>query len=253
VRAHPHPPKRLLILLALTGALLAVIACGGAAAGASPAGAPVLTVTGAPQAPAPGPWEPAVAGARGGAPVTTTSLDPEPGASGWIGVTPVAMHIYISDTGTGYQNTRASTDGANWAYAMAPDQWFDLNGEGVITVQYQSQDLYGAWEPVQTRTVKVDATAPQPDALTSGRTRYRGKSRLKFVVSDVCPTVRVKVVTKTLRGRTVNTSKWYELSTNVTNTYKTWYPHPRGTYKWYVVARDPLGRQRSDWNYLVIY
>jgi peptidoglycan/xylan/chitin deacetylase (PgdA/CDA1 family) len=180
-------------------------------------------------------------------PVTTAS-----GAGDAWHNTPVTVYLTASDPspGSGVAATYYTLDGGpqtkgTSVTVAAPT---DHSKDGTHTITYWSVDNAGNVEAPQTCTVKIDTTGPVTTAsLTYAKVNH--VVRLLYKATDnLSPKVKsVKVVVKNSHGKTVktiwvSTAKyvgtwiWYAVS---------WTPKAKGTYRYYVYAKDLAGNAQS--------
>jgi hypothetical protein len=171
------------------------------------------------------------------APVTTLA-----GASGGWNTTPVTLTLTGVDELSGVDSTEYSLDdGATWTAGES----LELATSAITTVLYRSADFAGNLEEAQTATVKVDLVGPRTAAkVTSGRVgvaiklRYRGTDNLSAKLYSV------RVVVKNSKNRVV---KRFSLGTRRAATWYSvkWKPAKKGTYRYYVYAKDEAGLKQS--------
>ena len=122
----------------------------------------------------------------------------------------------------------------------------DHSGDGTHTVAYRSVDAAGNTEQAKSLTVKVDTTGPITKAkLTYARVNHA--VRLPYKATDnLSPKVKgVKVVVKNSHGTTVKTI-WVSTAKYVNTWYSvSWTPKAKGTYRYYVYAKDLAGNAQS--------
>ena len=91
----------------------------------------------------------------GTAPTTTLSLEGIEGDNAWY-TSPVTLSFASSDTLSGIAFTRFKINGSDWITGTT--HLLSLSGKN--TVQYQSEDIAGNLEDLQTSTIRVDSGAP---------------------------------------------------------------------------------------------
>lgn len=89
-------------------------------------------------------------------PTTSSQLDGLRGNAGWWR-SDVTVALAPSDATSGVETTRYRVDGGAWQTGTS----LVLDTDGIHTVEYQSEDVAGNTEPLQTRTVRIDATPPE--------------------------------------------------------------------------------------------
>src|SRR3989475_1212831 len=96
-------------------------------------------------------------------PVSSSTLSGSAGNNGWY-VSVVTVVLNATDSTSGVANLSYRIDAGPWSLYAAP---FSLT-EGLHTFEYPATDVAGLSEPVQSRNVKVDTTAPVSTATASG-------------------------------------------------------------------------------------
>ncbi len=115
-------------------------------------------------------------------PVTTASATGTEGEDGWF-VSSVLVSLSAEDE-SGIAETRCSVDGDAYArYESA----FELQFDGVHTVQFYSVDMESNHEPVQETTVKIDTAAPTVIELrlVDAEDLSSGEAAVTWTCSDV--------------------------------------------------------------------
>ena len=181
-------------------------------------------------------------------PPTTTAI----GADSRWHRTPVTVTLMASDNpgGSGVAATWYSLDAGPWT---AGAQVY-LSVEGIHTISYYSVDNANNTETAKTCTVKIDMTPPTPKAYAASMHRYTWGT-LRYKISDIRgATVNVTVKVKNSRGRVLATKTFYGQPTNTIRGARYYTSAPKGTYWFYVSARDAAGNAgtRTAVNRLVV-
>ena len=121
----------------------------------------------------------------------------------------------------------------------------DHSNDGVHVISFRSVDAAGNVEAVKIVSVKIDTLGP----VTATRSTSGRKGRaivLRYKVSDAlspkATAIRIVVknshgiAVKTFRPTAKNTATWYSVK---------WTPKARGTYRYYVYAKDLAGNAQS--------
>lgn len=162
---------------------------------------------------------------------------------------PVTLTFTVSDTESGVMRTEYAIDGGLW---QTGDRAV-VSGQGVHSVAYHSVDNAGNAEAPQTCTVKVDALGPQTTAYAASV--YRGHAvTLRYRVADLTPKATVTIRIKTLSGITHKTLSLGLKATNRALSRRYVCSLARGTYRYYVYARDQAGnaQRRLGWAKLIV-
>ena len=173
-------------------------------------------------------------------PTTTVS-----GADGRWHNTPVTLTLHASDNsgGSGVAATYYKVDSGAWTQGTsvtitAPA---DHTNDGAHTVRYYSTDLAGNSEAARSVTVKIDTCGPATAArATSGR---RGHAlTLRYRISDALSpsAAAVHIVVRTSHGKLVRSFACAPCTTGVWHALR-WVPKARGSFCYYVYARDLAG------------
>jgi len=100
----------------------------------------------------------------GAAPTTASGLSGTAGSGGWY-TSAVSVSLSATDDLSGVEQTRYRLDGGSWTtYGSA----FQISTDGSHTVDFNSTDRAGNWEPLKSTSVKVDRTAPTSSHALSG-------------------------------------------------------------------------------------
>jgi hypothetical protein len=149
---------------------------------------------------------------------------------------PVTLTFTATDAESGVMRTQYAIDGG-------PEQQGDravVSGQGVHIVAYYSLDNAGNAETPHTCSVKIDALGPLTTALRASVYRYHTVT-LRYSVADLTPKATVTIRVKTLSGVTRRTMslglRWTKRALGVRYRCRL----PRGTYRYYVYARDQAG------------
>jgi hypothetical protein len=129
----------------------------------------------------------------------------------------------------------------------------DHSNDGLHTVSYRSTDAAGNVAATQSCTVKIDTRGPVTAAqYASGRRGHAITLRYKIADALSPRATALQVVVKnshgttitTIRPTTKNTATWYSVK---------WTPRARGTFRYYVYAKDLAGNaQRIKGNAKVV-
>ena len=127
-----------------------------------------------------------------------------------------------------------------------------VSGQGVHTVAYHSVDNAGNVEtPDHTCTVKIDALGPKTTAYAASVSRGHAVT-LRYFVADLTPRATVTLRIKTLSGVTRRTISLGARSTNRALGYRYVCDLARGTYRYYVYARDQAGSAQRRLGYATL-
>jgi hypothetical protein len=149
---------------------------------------------------------------------------------------PVTLFFTAVDGESGVMRTEYSIDGAS---PQAGDQAV-VATQGVHKVAYRSVDIAGNLEVPHTCTVKYDALGPQTTAYATSVLRGRFVT-LRYRVADLTPKATVTLRIKTRSGVTRKTLSLGLHRTNRALGYAFACSLARGTYRYYVYARDQAG------------
>src|SRR2546426_2505493 len=97
------------------------------------------------------------------APASSASLSGVQGANGWF-VSSVTVSLNASDAMSGVADIQYRIDGGAWGAYSGPF----IVGEGQHTVDFYATDLAGIVEPMRSRSMAVDTTAPATTTNLSG-------------------------------------------------------------------------------------
>jgi C1A family cysteine protease len=182
-------------------------------------------------------------------PTTTVSGIP----AGW---SPIAVKVTfkaIDTGGSGVGMTLYTIDGD----AQKQGTVATVSGDGTHALLFHSVDMAGNPETDNSATVKIDTHHPTTKALVAASGTYRGYATLKYEVLDAAPnggTATVTIKVKTLAGKVVKTYLLGKKTVNATLSLRMLCALPRGTYRYYVYARDDAGnaQSRAGYNKLVV-
>ena len=162
----------------------------------------------------------------------------------------VTVYLYASDEGgSGVSKTQYRVDGRpDWTEGklvkvQADPVWHSTDGEHII--EYRSIDKDGNVEQAKTCTVRIDTRRPVTAALASVSVRRGRFVTLRFKVDDEFPnggTATVTIRIKTRSGRLVKTLRMstpQPLGVELTKRFRC--TLPKGTYRFWVYARDTAG------------
>jgi len=159
----------------------------------------------------------------------------------------VTVHLSPADVNLGVPATQYRLKGAA-TWLDTTGNAFTVSGNGIRTYEYRALDKAGNASAVGTCTVRIDTTRPQARAPYAASV-YRGRYvTLKFRVADSWPRTGKATVTltiKTMSGRTVRTMVLKSRSVNTLLSYRFRCNLKRGTYRFYVSARDAAGNAVS--------
>ncbi len=98
-------------------------------------------------------------------PISSLSLEGKLGLAGWY-TSQVIVNLSAIDSISGVSYSQYNLDGAGWETYSSP---IILGEQGIHTLLFQSIDLAGNWESIQTATIKIDSEAPHnPDVINPG-------------------------------------------------------------------------------------
>jgi hypothetical protein len=97
-------------------------------------------------------------------PLTTVDLTGDEGEEGWF-LSDVEVALTATGGVGGVNETYYDLDGDGWTEYASP---FTVEGDGVHTVLYYSEDAAGNEEPVRTVLVMIDTVAPEASAVANG-------------------------------------------------------------------------------------
>jgi hypothetical protein len=172
------------------------------------------------------------------APVTSLTGAPASGWSRW----PLALTLQAGDAGSGVELTQYKLDGGTWTAGTTvgvPAPATHTN-DGLHVVEYRSSDFRGNWEPARTSQVHIDTQGPTTVAVARVSARKGTRTRFRFSVGDVSPTVKVTI--KVYRGAKL--VKSLGVGTRATGRaldYRWKCSVGRGRYAWKVLATDKAG------------
>lgn len=186
-------------------------------------------------------------------PVTTKALSKSANSLGWHN-TSVTITLSATDTGeAGLYNTyyRIGSSGAYKTYT-AP---FSISTEGIKTINYYSEDNAINQETIKSLPIRIDKTKPKTYAPYSKSVKRYSYVRLYYkVVDSGSPYNYVTIKIKNLSGvvkkiiypgwKTPNKLLYYNYKASLA----------KGTYKFYIYAKDKAGNTQYNtaYNKLVI-
>jgi len=178
-------------------------------------------------------------------PTVTASISPKPNANGWNRTAPT-VSLVATDTPSGVAATQYHLSSSSETWIDAPGNAFVATGSGALDYAYRALDNAGNSSAVGTVKLKVDTAPPRTYAsAASGKT---GKPiTLKYKITDAVKTKATSVILKVLNSKgdlvrkfTVSGNKnlatWYSL---------TWTPSVKGTFTYYVYAKDLAGNNQN--------
>jgi C1A family cysteine protease len=128
-----------------------------------------------------------------------------------------------------------------------------VNSDGTHTITYRAVDLAGNPEAFRKAIVRIDTQRPTSKAPFAATARHGASAVLKYQVNDRSPNGSLASVTlkvRTLSGRVAGTfSLPVRVSVNVLHSYLFHCTLSRGTYRFYVYARDLAGNWQSSVGY----
>lgn len=117
------------------------------------------------------------------------------------------------------------------------------NAAHVLT--YSASDMAGNRSPVRTVRFTVDTHGPITSALAASG-KVRRTIQLKYRLADnLSPKATVTIVIKNSRGQTVKTLRPGSKAIGATWYKASWKPTARGTFRYYVKAKDVAGNAQS--------
>ena len=182
-------------------------------------------------------------------PTTTVTGIP----AGWSPTAVKATFKATDSGGSGVSMTLYSVDGG----ATKQGSVATVTGNGVHTLLFHSIDLAGNPESDNSITVRIDTVHPTTRALVAASASYRGYATLKYQVVDAAPnggTATVTIKVKTLAGKVIKTYSLGKKAVNTTLSLRMLCAIPRGTYRYYVYAKDCAGnaQAKAGYNKLVV-
>jgi hypothetical protein len=156
----------------------------------------------------------------------------------WHG-SPVSVTLSASDNpgGSGVAATKYSLDGGPWTTGTQ----VLVSSEGVNTLSYYSVDNAGNTESTKACTIKVDMTPPTPTAYAASMHRHSW-GNLRCSVSDITRAgVNVTCQIRNSHGRLLAPATHRGQPANTMLTFHVYSNDPKGTYWFYVSARDAAG------------
>jgi C1A family cysteine protease len=124
--------------------------------------------------------------------------------------------------------------------------------EGIHTLYFHSVDMAGNPESDNSATVKIDTHHPTTKALVAVSANHRATATLTYKVVDAAPnggTATVTIKVKTLTGHVVKTYLLGTKNVDVTLSLRMLCALPRGTYRYWVYAKDSAGNAQSSAGY----
>ena len=165
--------------------------------------------------------------------------------------TPVTLTVTAIDTESGVQFVQSRIDSASWStlagttiVVPAPA---DHSGDGAKLVQARATDWCNKVQSQPTdATVYIDTRGPKttascPSSVTKGK-----KLTLTYKASDaLSPTCAVTLKIKNSRGDWVKSWSLGQKRSNAKGTYTFTCNLPKGTYRYYVYAKDLAGNKQT--------
>jgi hypothetical protein len=128
----------------------------------------------------------------------------------------------------------------------------DHTMDGVHTVTYHSLDRAGNVEATKSFKVRVDTRRPSTRAPYRASVIRFATAKLRCKVADRRPSAvyaSAQIVVKKLNGRVVFCKSYARVRTNVLVTLKFRCRLARGTYRFFVLAKDAAGNRQSRVGY----
>ena len=175
--------------------------------------------------------------------------------AGALGATPawsnkaVTVTFKASDPGAGAASAGVSrveyslTGGIAWKMAAS----VKVTKNGATHVLYRAVDRVGNHSILGDNQVRIDTLRPNPAASHPASVRRGAYAKLRFRVADIraMPTCAVTLVIKNARGKILKTARLGQLKTNAELSYRFRCSFARGTYRFFVYARNLAGSSQS--------
>ena len=171
-------------------------------------------------------------------PVTTVE-----GADGGWSATPVTLEFDATDDLAGVDRIEAGVDGAALEPLDGVPCTLVIAAQGAHTVSYHAADKRGNVEATRTCSVRIDAEAPVT-VVRAARVRQGARVSLRYRVDDVTPRARVRLVVRTLSGRSRATLRPGRRATGALLSASWRATLPRGVYRVWVYATDEAGNRQ---------
>lgn len=167
----------------------------------------------------------------------------EDGHDGWSG-SPATVSISVTDDRAGVDFVEADLDGSGWTTLDGLPAELEVTGQGVHTVRYRATDSAGNAGDAGQVTVRVDGEAPVTSARAAS-VRQGARVLLRYRVDDLTPQASVRLVVRTLSGRTRATLRPGRRATGALLTSPWRATLPRGVYRVWVYATDQAGNRQA--------
>jgi hypothetical protein len=160
--------------------------------------------------------------------------------------TAVAVTLTAADPGSGVASITYALDGVETT-VLAASALVDVaalpNAAHVLT--FHATDVAGNASDAQTLSFTIDTSGPVTAAEATGGRRGRAVSLRYKVADNLSPAATaIRIVVKNAKGRTVTTFTPAARRTGTWSSVK-WTPKARGTYRYYVYAKDLAGNAQS--------
>jgi hypothetical protein len=157
----------------------------------------------------------------------------------------VTVHLAAADAGSGPAVTQYRVQGSGTWLAAAGDA-FTVSGNVERTYEYRALDKAGNASATGTCAVRIDSAKPLPKAVAKASVKRGAKATLKYRVNDSWPksgTATVTIKIKTMKGKTVKSVVLKKRPVNTAQSYTFKCSFQKGTYRFYVSAKDGAGNQ----------
>jgi glycosidase len=101
------------------------------------------------------------------APVASVTVSPAANTNGWHRAVPVTVNLSATDAGSGVRELRYWVDGGAPVVVEGAAASFQLNAQGVYTVNLRAIDNAGNASAVASLVVRIDTTAPSVSAVSA--------------------------------------------------------------------------------------
>ena len=124
--------------------------------------------------------------------------------------------------------------------------------DGVHTVRYHSVDKAGNVEATKSFVVRIDTRKPSTRAPYPASVIRNGYAKLRCRIVDTKPCARygsAQIVVKKLNGHVALRKSYTHVRTNALVKLKLRCKLARGTYRFFVLAKDAAGNSQSKTGY----